>query len=383
MKYKRASLLLLSALTLLSGCRKIDEEIPETETTAVSGDFTQTQSVQVADYLYNTLTDEEKEYYRIIRTAAEEHKEYAEFPEKIEPNELRKLYVTVYNTCWYDYWLSSLFYRPEYASKQLQLGYRFDEEQCSSISAEIDSKVNGIMAGLPDDASDYDKLLYFHDYLVLNCTFSANTEYCNTIYGALVDGKAQCEGYAFAYNYLCRQAGLDCMTVWGTNSDGATHAWNIVSLDGITYHIDCTWDDPVLNDYTPDFLRHYYFLVRDSDILGTTHFLDTRYFSWPVCVAGDNFYKRQGLYCTSAEDSPDLMTTACTEAVRKGAKSFGIRFADQNAYENSQTLLFKPGKMRSIISDGCRNAGAEGEISGIRSYCNDDELIIHISMNLD
>ena len=61
--------------------------------------------------------------------------------------------------------------------------------------------------------------------------------------GALVDGKAVCAGYARAFVLLCRAAGMDAIDVAG--DEGMNHGWNAVRLEGETYFIDCTFDDPV------------------------------------------------------------------------------------------------------------------------------------------
>lgn len=67
--------------------------------------------------------------------------------------------------------------------------------------------------------------------------------------GPLLYGKAICQGYAYAYMYLCNRAGLWCHTV-----SGGVHCWNIVKLeDGSTYHVDLTWGDTG-NDFDRYFL---------------------------------------------------------------------------------------------------------------------------------
>jgi hypothetical protein len=58
-----------------------------------------------------------------------------------------------------------------------------------------------------------------------------------TAYGALLGGAAIGEGYAMAYKALCDSLSLPCIVVLGTR-DGQRHAWNIVSADGVYYHVD-------------------------------------------------------------------------------------------------------------------------------------------------
>lgn len=61
-------------------------------------------------------------------------------------------------------------------------------------------------------------------------------------YGALIDGRTVCTGYARAFHALCDQLGLPCYTVLG-EYNGAKHAWNAVSVDGETRYVDCTLAD--------------------------------------------------------------------------------------------------------------------------------------------
>ena len=72
--------------------------------------------------------------------------------------------------------------------------------------------------------------------------------------------KVVCEGYAKAFQYLCDLGGIDCYNVTGSN-----HRWNIVVLDGKSYHVDCTWADAydieTIASYHPYILRG----VAESD----------------------------------------------------------------------------------------------------------------------
>lgn len=58
---------------------------------------------------------------------------------------------------------------------------------------------------------------------------------------ALTEGLADSRGFALAYSALCREAGIECITVTGTmNQD--PHWWNIVKIDGEYYHVDVSSD---------------------------------------------------------------------------------------------------------------------------------------------
>ena len=70
----------------------------------------------------------------------------------------------------------------------------------------------------------------------------------STAYHALVEGQADSEGAALAYQLLCDRAGVTCLLVQGT-LNGAPHFWNIVTDDGKTYyHVDLSAELFALSD---------------------------------------------------------------------------------------------------------------------------------------
>ena len=77
-----------------------------------------------------------------------------------------------------------------------------------------------------------------------------------TPYGALVNGKAVCEGYSRAFKVLMDTQDIPCIEVVGyvydENNNLEPHAWNYVSLDGKWYIVDCTYNDAA--SYKEDYL---------------------------------------------------------------------------------------------------------------------------------
>lgn len=367
---------------MTAGCSKV-EEIPHyTEIPEPAGSLSANADAAFDDscYIYSLLSDKEKEYYDIIRDAALNFEDKAVFPEAIDPELLRKLYISVYYQEEKLFWLSSMFYRPASDSDTLMLSYRFTKKECDELQAEIDAKTAEIFSSFDDNTSDYEKLKSFHDQLVLNCTFSMDTDYVNTIYGALCDGYAQCEGYAFAFDYLCRLADIDCFTVSGSNSDGALHAWNVVKLDDMWYNVDCTWDDPILDPVDEDYIRYYYFLASDSDISGVTHFPDNTYYTYPICSSGDNYYKREGYYASSADEGASQLAKAAADALNSGRKDAAVRFSDEKAYNDAVSRLFDFDDIKKVFKFANDSSDIKVTDKKYVRYLNDEELIIHITM---
>ena len=130
--------------------------------------------------------------------------------------------------------------------------------------------------------TDFEKALYVHDYIVLNCEYDldllAMLEADGTLdgeirseryteYSVLVNGTGICGSYALAYRAVMNACGVDCLYL---SSSEMNHAWNLIKLDGKWYHVDCCWDDPV-----PDTLgiaRRTYFLRTDDEIMQLDHY---------------------------------------------------------------------------------------------------------------
>lgn len=124
------------------------------------------------------------------------------------------------------------------------------QEVDTMLNASLDA-VNKFLKELPSGLSEYDRELFTHDYLIALCEYDKDVDPENsdkndpkiyTVYGALVDKLAVCEGYARAFQLLLNKAGVDCIGISGKGED-ELHMWNAVKLGGKWYNVDTTWDD--------------------------------------------------------------------------------------------------------------------------------------------
>lgn len=68
--------------------------------------------------------------------------------------------------------------------------------------------------------------------------------------------KSVCEGYSRGYALLLQAAGIEAYYV-----ASGTHAWNVVKVGNLYFHVDTTWDD---QGEKP--IRYTYFLISDSEM---------------------------------------------------------------------------------------------------------------------
>ena len=173
--------------------------------------------------------------------------------------------------------------------------------------------------------TDYDKELAIHDYIIENCEYSFSDGKDDTefeAFGALVNHKAVCSGYALATELLLKCCGIEATFVTGDSKTDRTaeidnpygpsqngviqmddgriiegHAWNQVKIGGIWYNLDVTWDDPLSED--GDVLDHYFFNVDDT-ILAKDHDWDTS--KTERCSSTiSNYYEKNGIFFKTDE----------------------------------------------------------------------------------
>ena len=168
-----------------------------------------------------------------------------------------------------------------------------------------------ILNGVNPNSTDYEKVLYIHDYIINNTVYdtksaeendgsgkklSDNVYKSACIYGCFVEKKAICTGYSAAFQFLMNELGMESGRVSGSSMDGSTvgHQWNYVKVDGEYYYIDLTWDDPVSEDGS-DSITYTYFLVDEQE-LKLTHIFDENAPELDCNNKRYNYFVQNGLY---------------------------------------------------------------------------------------
>ena len=104
-----------------------------------------------------------------------------------------------------------------------------------------------------------------------------------TVKGALLKKLCVCMGYALAFKKLMKAYHIPCKVVRG-KAGGEGHAWNMVKLSGKWYHVDVTWDDPIVNGRNNNKeVRYEYFLKSTKYMKSHSHSFRTK--SYPKCTS--------------------------------------------------------------------------------------------------
>lgn len=189
-----------------------------------------------------------------------------------------------------------------------QYDYRLYEQKVAEL---LDRAVQ-------EGMSQWQMALSIHDQLVVACAYDSTLTYRDG-YDALVRGTTVCSGYTEVYLDLLHRVGIRSIYV---SSEPMDHAWNLVQLDGVWYHVDATWDDPLSSGQdTYGRCSHNYFLISDQAIADEEH----EHHGWEADTACTETGLDEGRFWHGI-DSPICYESAavCYYRARKGDTGHAI-----------------------------------------------------------
>lgn len=327
-------------------------------------------------YYYYQMSDEAQDFYLYMRKAVKECRK------KIKLNfdfKIKEFSMIVELLVYHDpltFNLDDIKILDE-TKKSVTFGftYKYDQETYDKMVKAYDKETNKILSKLNDKMSAYKKIQTIHDELIKSAVYDLDSDNNDNIYGALVDKKAKCDGYARTFTYICGKAGIRTVTVMGydlgTDNKDYGHMWNKVFYNGKWYNIDVTWDDPVSG--MKDNLQYDYFMVSDK-ALKNTHEEDN--LSFKVPKAEDDtmgYYVVNKKYAETAQDAEKLIKNELKAAVQQGKASFSIKFASKDIVDHVSDYLKDSDKMSKVFKDVIKSTGKK--LVGVYYYSFDENLL--------
>lgn len=142
----------------------------------------------------------------------------------------------------------------------------------------VGKRVNQVVKSvIKKDMTNYQKVQAVHNWMIRNVKYdyySLKRGYVpsvsHTAKGALLKKVAVCDGYSHAFQMVMRKLKIPCRFVTGS-SGSVGHAWNMVKLSGKWYHIDVTFDDPIINGTNTNKKPYYTYFLKSSSVMKKTH----------------------------------------------------------------------------------------------------------------
>ena len=200
-------------------------------------------------YYYSRLTEDEKVVYNRICEAL------LCFESTLVVNQISSVSIhKILNSVLFDnpvfFYLNSDGIMIAKSPMGLKLIFRYDysKSEADAMWHAAQSRIDDFMTQIKPGMKPLAKQIEAHRWMQKNIKIAEKPydKTCFSLVGALVKGTCVCEGFAHAYKLICDRLHLASIIVTGTGHlpDGSTelHAWNITRIDGITAHIDVTWN---------------------------------------------------------------------------------------------------------------------------------------------
>lgn len=159
--------------------------------------------------------------------------------------------------------LSGFEYKCENGKMEIELEYSM-----SNFEIKMFDKFADQLAEELDGLSDYEKIKYAHDYIILHGEYQY---FEPSPYHLVFKGGGKCTSYSNAFLRVMEKMGIECN--YAMDSE---HQWNIVKLNGEWYNIDLTWDDA-----EDDKISYEYFLKNNDEFKKHGTLLATAKESYP------------------------------------------------------------------------------------------------------
>ena len=142
----------------------------------------------------------------------------------------------------------------------------------------VDRRVDQVIRSvIRQDMTRYEKIKAVHNWMIRNVKYDYYRlmqgyipRVSHTAKGALVKKIAVCDGYAHAFQMIMKKLKIPCRFVVGS-SGGVGHAWNMVKLGGKWYHVDVTFDDPIINGRNTNTTPYYTYFMKSSSVMKKSH----------------------------------------------------------------------------------------------------------------
>ncbi len=220
----------------------------------------------------------------------------------------------------------------------------------------IDAAVEECLAGIDREASEYEKVKYVYEYLVLHTDYNRDAPENQNICSVFVGGESVCQGYAKAAQYLFDKLGIASTLVVGNVRGGERHAWNLVQVDGSYYYLDATWGDASYRSYDggesalPVPPVNYDYLCITTKELLKTHAPDTLV-PLPECTAtAANYYVMEDA-CFSAYEE-EAVAAFFDRAYEENRISVTLKCTDEDTYESFLERLIEKQEIFRYLDSG-------------------------------
>ncbi len=310
------------------------------------------------------------------------------------------------------FWITNSFgYYSDDGVTIVQLYSEYSTSSINTMQQELNTAVASFVEDIPKGLSEYEREKYIHDKLLQSCVYNEEADSSNgketafTIYGALVENLAVCEGYSKSMQYMLKLVGIESVTVNGY-SKNELHQWNLVNIDDNWYHLDTTWNDQDGNENHSEAIVYSYFNITDEEIekdheiaaeftqltetrLCGTPNKDADLFNLPLPECNSNsasYFSVEGVVLTSFDDYDcysNIVDKLYTAALNKET-GFDIKISNELNFSDAIDKMFynAPNVFFDYTEDVNDMLNADYKISDNLTIITYDDLgVVHVQLS--
>lgn len=361
----------------------VSSSFPDFAVTA-SAEETASLEKQMLPYHYSQLSDKQKSVYVSLRKAALSHEDSITVKSSLEKEDIVQLVDIIFYEDSLAFNVKGVTYTISGNKITFNIKYSFKQDSFEKMMKKMDKAAEKVISKFDEDTSTYTKILYIHDYILQNTVYDESLNSAHSAYGAMIQGKAVCEGYARAFGYICSKAGIKTVNVAGkgTSPSGQTenHMWNKVYYNKKWYDIDLTWDDPI-SIYTEN--SNYHYFMCGSKIFSKTHTPEGTSLTYPTSTKDTTkgYYVKKKLVAEDNSSGYKLLASQIIKNAKKGKTTASIQMSDSTSFEKFKAYLNNNNnekvfdmldaaneKYDSIVTDGALGIIADKDSRTITLY---------------
>ena len=322
---------------------------------------------------YGYLNDNEKQVYDQMCDAIENFKTEITPTATVTQDSIRKIHK--YILCdhpeyfWCDRGLEWSYNKNNNYVTSIRFNYQYPKSVVPTIQLQIDKAVKKICEGITADFTEYDIALYVYEQLINTIDYDTvglqiqkseegfqGADDLRSIYGAFIDKRCVCVGYAYATQYILQKYGIECSTI-----SNDVHSWNLVKLEGDYYYIDTTWGDPSNTDplkESSDEISYIYFCMTTEALNSLESHEIPSYIIVPECTATKcNYFIRSGLYFEYLDT--DKLSALFDKSFANGGEPVLLKCAEASCYKELTDHLFEESAVWDYVRSACAANGCE------------------------
>lgn len=376
-QYILVSVVVIVGILYLSG-NEIMKLAQERMTEIPYEEITIDPSTLHARYYYAKLPETEQLAYQEILQGIEKNAEeiYVHSDDAKRTNKIFEYVLKDFpQIFWCDTTASSTVYESSEKYTVLTPIYTCSGEEKEQREQLIEQKVTDFINTIPEDATEYEKILAVYEYVIHTVEYDINASDNQNIYSVFANKKSVCAGYSKATQYLLEKLDVFCIYVTGKTYENQSHAWNIVKCDGDYYYVDTTWGDPIFQENDDNWSGQisYDFLCCNEEQLQITHIPDEDV-ELPKCEKMEwNYYVVNRVYYTEYDRETILASMQRTIANAENPSVF--KFSSQEVYQKAQKDIFE-----NVIKEAAQSLGEQYRLSTVHYQYLDESILNKITI---